>query len=141
MSTTTSSAPAAVPATTAAARRLVMDAVPVGGLAGSAAAGIFAPPSAEHHAPGAGHEHAAPASAGALQPLGSDQTRRVLGVGRVRLSVDALAPAGPARRVAPGRYEAELRLAEPGTYRVSLESERANLRTRSGHPVTLQVTA
>jgi len=44
-----------------------------------------------------------------------------------------------ARQVAPGYYEARLRIAEPGTYRVQLESEEANLGTRAGQKSTLRV--
>ena len=45
-----------------------------------------------------------------------------------------------ARRVGPGHYEAKLRVPQPGTYRVQLESEQANLGTRSGRASTLEVT-
>ena len=45
-----------------------------------------------------------------------------------------------ARQVAPGYYEARLRIAEPGTYRVQLESEQENLGTRAGQKATLRVT-
>ena len=46
-----------------------------------------------------------------------------------------------ARQVAPGHYEARLRIAEPGTYRVQLESEQENLGTRGGQKATLRVVA
>ena len=45
-----------------------------------------------------------------------------------------------ARRVGPGHYEARLQVPQPGTYRVQLESEQANLGTRSGRASTLEVT-
>src|SRR4051794_27361358 len=46
----------------------------------------------------------------------------------------------PARRVAAGRYEARLRIGTPGTYRVQLESEQANLGSRAAPGGTRRVT-
>src|SRR3954451_25405357 len=66
---------------TAARRRLLMGALPIGGLAvlaGSAPAVLLAPPSAHPHGSGGGvHSHAAAPSQGTLQPVGADQVRRV----------------------------------------------------------------
>src|SRR3954469_14896191 len=106
--TTTVPSPAAM--STAARRRLLMGALPIGGLAvlaGSAAAVLLAPPSAHHHgSQGAVHNHAAGPSQGTLQPVGADQVRRVPAVGDVRLSVAAFEPA---------RSSGTLRAAPPGT--------------------------
>ena len=132
VSTTTPSLPTTIsPDSTVARRRVLVAALLAAGmvvLAASAAAVIFAPDAAKHPAaPGSGHTHAAARAAVAPQPVGAVQVQRIPGVGEVRLSAAAVAPAGAPLRSVPAGAPLRLRFTVPAGAGDALPKLRASV--------------